>query len=89
MIKELLNSAIVFVMMFGALFAVMVFIRLFRDEKCKQCGKGRMQEVSTTPLEVNDHNNPAFHGHSTLTVITTVKYQCPNCGAFYQVHENR
>ena len=59
----------------------------FGKQKCKQCGKGTMQEMEAVPQGIL---HASGHQSSSTTVVRyRVKYQCTHCREFNVVTESR
>lgn len=88
---DFLNSPLALLACFAVLLVPIWLINKARENrKCKQCGKGRMQEVKTEPkgLVHSEWDSTNWGGTSTV-VRTKVKYQCMHCKAFLVTEEPR
>ena len=90
LVKDIAGSPLVFLLLAGCVVGWLIFLRLFRTNRCPRCRRGRLLQVEAKTLDVKQH---MYHGsrapHSSMQLITEVKYRCDRCGEHLSVTENR
>jgi len=83
---DILNSPLVFLIVILGSIPLLWYLKR-RKLKCKQCGKRAMQETTAKPEGVNHTASHQDAGRASVRM--RVKYQCENCGEFFETLEHR
>jgi uncharacterized Zn finger protein len=83
---DILNSPLIFLIVVLGSIPLLWYLKR-RKLKCKQCGKRAMSEM--TAIREGIIHEASHQSSGRTAVRTKVKYQCENCGEFFETLEYR
>jgi len=84
------NSPLIIVGFFVLSLVYFLVRKLFFGNRCNICRQGKLIEVAAIPQSIQQHHySNANSHHSTMQILTKVKYRCSHCDEFYETTQNR